>query len=99
MDNILFDYPLITHPCVSPDNNLIAVYNIAQLKPRLIKSEDKVDDALLKPQLVKLESVKFLKSVYHSYPDNLLDVPNPDTSLSSLVILGEVKNEIRLLCL
>jgi hypothetical protein len=85
VDNILFDYPLITYPCVSADNNLLAVYNIAQLKS----------------QLLKLEGVEFLKSVYHSYPDKLLDATklNQDTSLSSLMILGKFQNETRLLCL
>ena len=39
--------------------------------------------------------------MYHSYPNKLLDATklNEDASLSSLLILGEMKNETRLLCL
>ena len=52
IDDMMFDYPLVTHPCESHDNDLLAVYNLAQLNT----------------QIIQLEGVNFLKSVYHSYP-------------------------------
>jgi hypothetical protein len=52
IDDMMFDYPLVTHPCESRDNNLLAVYNLAQLNI----------------QIIQLEGIDFLKSVYHSYP-------------------------------
>ena len=55
IDDMMFDYPLVTHPCESRDNNLLAVHNLAQ------KST----------QIIQLEGVRFLKSVYHSYPKKL----------------------------
>jgi hypothetical protein len=84
IDDMMFDYPLITHPCESRDNNLLAVHNFAQTST----------------QIIQLEGVQFLKSVYHSYPDKLQDlIGNEETSLSSLLVLGKVKNAPRLLCL
>ena len=84
IDDMMFDYPLITHPCESPDNNLLAVHNLAQLNT----------------QIIQLEGVRFLKSVYHSYPEKLHEMMgNEDTSLSSLLILGKVDKKPRLLCL
>ena len=84
IDDMMFDYPLITHPCESQDNNLVAVHNLAQLNT----------------QIIQLDGVKFLKSVYHSYPEKLQNVlGDEDTSLSSLLILGKVQGEPRLLCL
>jgi hypothetical protein len=84
IDDMMFDYPLVTHPCESQDNNLLAVHNLAQLNT----------------QIIQLDGVRFLKSVYHSYPEKLQDVlGDKDASLSSLLILGKVQNEPRLLCL
>ena len=75
MDDFMFDYPLITHPCRSADNSQLAVYNFA----------------LKMTQLIKLEDMCILKSVYHSYPDKLREMfKKQDSSLSSLLIIGEV---------
>ena len=84
VDDILLDYPVITHPCESAAKNQLAVYNFAQRST----------------QLILLVGVRILKSVHHSYPDKLQDMlGNQDKSLSSLLIIGEVRNEPKLLCL
>ena len=37
IDDMLFDYPLVTHPCESGDNDILSVYNLAQLNTQIIQ--------------------------------------------------------------
>ena len=55
IDEILLDYPLCTHPCLSAANNQLAVHDFTQRST----------------QLIQLVGVSIMKSVHHSYPDKL----------------------------